>query len=263
MKIKLGNFRTVFLKNFYLISFIYSISFVLSGCFPLDEMQSFTQTPALSKIENPYALGIDEVNLPVHVNEASKPKIGSLWREGAKAFFKDQRAAKKGDLLLVNINMKNIANWYDSSEMKRDSKVSATLENFVKKFNPITSSFPPNPVIFDPANAIKSATKPQTKGEGKITHNFTINGMKVPAIVIQVLPNGLMLVFGSREMRFNRSKERIVVMGIANPANITADNIIEFERLAEARFIKAGQGDIDDVIRTPFLQEFVNKFWPL
>ena len=139
----------------------------------------------------------------------------------------------------------------------------ATLNNVIRQFNKKTSSTNPSKVLFDPANAINASTKPDFKGEGKMKHNFSLSGLKIPAIIMQVLPNGLLVVYGSREMRFSKSKERLVVLGIANQANINADNIIDFERLAESRLIRYGQGDMEGSTKVPLLTQAVNKIWPV
>lgn len=244
---------------------IFLFSAILSGCKEsVEEGLSLNSSPALSKIENPYKLGFKDIDLPMEVESGpEKKEVGSLWRNGAQTFFKDQRASRKGDIVLVSINLNNKLNWNDSFDSKKDSKVQATLNNVIRQFNKKTSSTNPSKVLFDPANAINASTKPDFKGEGKMKHNFSLSGLKIPAIIMQVLPNGLLVVYGSREMRFSKSKERLVVLGIANQANINADNIIDFERLAESRLIRYGQGDMEGSTKVPLLTQAVNKIWPV
>lgn len=234
--------------------------FLLCGCIEvLDKIQEVGSTPPLARIQNPYDVGYEPIDMPMPTPQNNeKKRVGSLWKDGAKSFFKDQRASKKGDIVLVSVDMKNSAQWSDSTKTTKSSKVTSALNNLITQFNGSTSV----PPTFNPAKIVDAKNDPTSKGDARIKHDFTIGGMKIPAIIVQILPNGLMVVFGSREIRFHKSKERIVVMGIANQSNINADNVIPFERLAEARLIKAGQGDMEDAMRMPLLQEFMNKLWP-
>jgi len=74
-----------------------------SGRSGLTRFFSSRPAPAMSEIQNPQtAKGYKPVSLPMPAKAAQEDsKANSLWLSGSRAFFKDQRANKVGDLLTV------------------------------------------------------------------------------------------------------------------------------------------------------------------
>jgi flagellar L-ring protein precursor FlgH len=239
---------------------LFFVFLLLAGCHErVADIGTIDSSPSLSRIQNPYEVGFEAVDLPVDIKDQPKKEVGSLWRSGAQTFFKDQRASKKGDLVLVKINLKNDATWKDSFNSTKNTEMISSVNDFIRQFNPKTNSS--GQTIFDPSHVLKAVSKPKHTSNGEMKHNFSVQ-INMPAIVVQVLPNGLMVLFGSREMRFSKSKERLVLMGVANQSDISANNVIDFERLAESRLLRYGQGDMENAVKTPLLYKAVMQVWP-
>src|ERR1700704_4037264 len=74
------------------------------GCSALDRFASLGEKPALTAIENPTAQpGYKPVQMPMPKPEAVSYNANSLWRNGSRAFFRDQRGARGGDILTVTV----------------------------------------------------------------------------------------------------------------------------------------------------------------
>ena len=85
---------------------------VASGCSAVDRLSQIGETPKLNAIENPTAQpGYKPVSLPMPKPELVSYNPNSLWRNGSRSFFKDQRAHQIGDLLTVTVNITDQANF--------------------------------------------------------------------------------------------------------------------------------------------------------
>src|ERR1700682_6493787 len=87
------------------------VSIAGGGCSSIDRLSQIGEQPKLSSIDNPTAQpGYKPVQMPMPKPEAVSYNANSLWRNGPRAFFKDQRAARIGDLLTVTVNITDKAN---------------------------------------------------------------------------------------------------------------------------------------------------------
>src|SRR3984893_8547152 len=83
-----------------------SIVSVAGGCSSIDRLSQIGEQPNLSSIDNPTAQpGYKPVQMPMPKPEAVSYNANSLWRNGSRSVFKDQRAHPIGDLLTVTANI--------------------------------------------------------------------------------------------------------------------------------------------------------------
>ena len=82
-------------------------------------------------------------------------------------------------------------------------------------------------------------------GNGDINRSEQIN-LSVPAVVTGVLPNGNLVIKGSQEVRVNFELRQLTIAGIARPSDISRDNTIAYDRIAEARIAYGGRGRITE-----------------
>src|SRR5437588_11200713 len=95
-----------------LIGALLAFGNVASGCSAIDRLSQIGETPKLNAIENPTAQpGYKPVSMPMPKPEAVSYNANSLWRNGSRSFFKDQRAHQIGDLLTVTVNITDQANF--------------------------------------------------------------------------------------------------------------------------------------------------------
>src|SRR5207237_9748180 len=84
---------------------------IASCCSSIDRLSQIGEKPKLTEIENPTTQpGYKPVQMPMPKPEQASYNANSLWRNGSRAFFKDQRAARIGDLLTVTVNITDKAN---------------------------------------------------------------------------------------------------------------------------------------------------------
>ena len=95
-----------------------------------------------------------------------------------------------------------------------------------------------------PANNIVDISSNTTaSGSGNINRNETIN-LRIAALVVQMLPNGNMVVAGRQEVKVNQELRELRVAGIIRPQDIATNNTIPYDKIAEARISYGGDGSI-------------------
>src|ERR1700710_2742073 len=104
---------------------------VASGCSSIDRLSKMGEQPKLAAIENPTSQpGYKPVQMPMPKPETASYNANSLWRNGSRAFFKDQRAARLGGLLAVPVNIPDKANIANETQRSRTAKVDSGIPDF-------------------------------------------------------------------------------------------------------------------------------------
>lgn len=216
--------------------------------------------PQLAPMGYPTALvPINQQIQPAAAGQAAQPaSANSLWRAGARAFFIDQRAAKVGDILTVQIDIDDSATTSNSSSSSRSSGSNLGVPHFFGFENSIGKVFPES---YDPSNMIGTESEHSNSGSGAITRKEQIT-LTIAAVVTQMLPNGNMVIQGTQEVRTNNEVRQLTVSGIVRPEDITSQNTIRHTQIAEARINYGGRGDQSRVQKTPGGQALVERFSP-
>ena len=106
---------------------------------------------------------------------------------------------------------------------------------------------------------IDSATS--NSGTGTIDRDETIQ-LKVAAVVSQVLPNGNLVLHGRQEVRVNFEVRELQIAGIIRPEDITSENTISYEKVAEARISYGGRGHMTDFQQPRYGQQVLDIIFP-
>src|SRR4029450_97734 len=111
---------------------LFAITALASGCSSVDRLSQIGEQPKLTAIENPTAQpGYKPGQMPMPKPEVASYNANSLWRNGSRAFFKDQRAARVGDLLTVTVNITDKANLQNETQRSRTAKEASGVSAFV------------------------------------------------------------------------------------------------------------------------------------
>lgn len=176
----------------------------------------------------------------------------SIWNGGRADIFSDPRAAKIGDVVTVNIAINDRATFGNVTDRSLDSQVDAGFD-FKLAVNNKTSELKPQ---------FTSSALSSTKGEGTTDRSEKIR-LSVAAVVTDVLPNGNLIVSGSQEVRVNFELRLLNVAGIVRPRDISKDNTISYDKVAEARISYGGRGRIMEVQQPAIGQQIYDWFKPL
>jgi flagellar L-ring protein precursor FlgH len=198
----------------------------------LSRLSEMGREPSLSPIANPQDAQ-PKVTMPMPRPEPERAGA-SLWRTGARAFFKDQRANQIGDVVTVVISVSDNASLSNSSTRGRTANDGANISGlFGYDPSSIVGRLPGG------QNAIGTPGQQGSAGTGNL--------LGVAAVVTQVLPNGNLVLYGTQEVRVNYEARQLQVTGVARPSDILSDNTIRHDRLAEARVAYGGRGTLSDL----------------
>jgi flagellar L-ring protein precursor FlgH len=231
----------------------------LGACNMASRLANVGSEPELSRIENPtLQRDYQPVSLPMPAPEQVTRHANSLWRPGARQFFKDQRARKVGDILTVNVAINEKAELSNSTERSRTASEAAKLPKFLGYEASLGRILPQ---AVDPTSLVDLGSDSGSKGSGKVQRDETVNA-KVAAIVTQVLPNGNLVIQGRQEVRVNYEMRHLLVSGVVRPEDITATNTVNHTQIAEARIAYGGRGVISDVQQPRYGQQLFDIIFP-
>src|SRR5947209_5426756 len=118
--------------RFVRIAALLALPALAGGCAAVDRLSQIGEQPKLTAIENPTAQpGYKPVQMPMPKPEVASYNANSLWRNGSRAFFRDQRAARVGDLLTIIVNITDKANIANETQRSRTSKEDSGITVFV------------------------------------------------------------------------------------------------------------------------------------
>ena len=176
----------------------------------------------------------------------------------ARAFLKDQRAARVGDIVTVTIQISDKAEMTNTSKRSRNNKEAAGLPSFLG-YESSLNAILPNAV--NPASLIDLNSNAANEGVGSVKRDETIN-LRVAAIVTQILPNGNMVIHGRQETRVNFEVRDLQIAGVIRQEDITSDNSVRYDKIAEARISYGGRGHITDVQQPRYGQQVLDILMP-
>ena len=234
--------------------------FGLGACSNIVErVTSVGEAPDLAPIENPVLEPeYKPISLPMPAPETPHRHPNSLWRTGARGFFLDQRAREIGDIPTVFIDIEDEANIDNSTRRTRDNEEDASFSGFFGYESNLSQVFPEG---IDPDTIVDLSRESDIEGTGEINRTEEIN-LRVAAIVTQVLPNGNLVIQGTQEVRVNFEVRELRVLGVVRPEDISADNTVRHDQIAEARITYGGRGQITDVQQPPYGQQLFDIFYP-
>jgi flagellar L-ring protein precursor FlgH len=245
-----------FLPRFSVIGLL---AMSLGGCAAADRLANVGRPPALSAIEDPTAQpGYKPVRMPMPMPQPVAFASNSLWRQGSRAFFKDQRARQVGDLVTVRVKVTDQAQINNSTSRSRKNAENMGFEGLFGAETQITKILPEGTSAEALVN-VDSDSSSQGSGSIRRSEQLVTN---VAAVVTQILPNGNMVVEGKQEIRVNFEVRELIVAGVVRPEDIEADNTVDSTKIAQARIAYGGRGQITDVQQPRYGQQVMDIILP-
>lgn len=231
----------------------------LAGCNALSRLAEVGTEPTLTDIQNPVSRpNYRPVSMPMPAPISVARSPNSLWRPGARAFFKDLRASEVGDIVQVVIDIDDKAEIDNATVRSRANSEDAqtpALFGFEASLDQIL------PEAIDPTDLLELSSASSSNGTGTIDRTESIE-IKLAAVVSQVLPNGNLVIHGRQETRVNFEIRELQIAGVIRPQDITNINTVAFENIAEARVAYGGRGHISDVQQPRYGQQIIDIIFP-
>jgi flagellar L-ring protein precursor FlgH len=178
---------------------------------------------------------------------------GSLFSEqSAIVLFSDKKAARIGDLITIVLSEQTVSNKSASVDVSKESDISLPAPTLLGapvtwKGNPIDTSVSAQRDFAGAADADQS---------NSLRGNITV-------AVMDVWPNGTLVVRGEKWMTLNRGAELIRISGLVRPDDVSSDNEVLSTKIANAQITYTGSGELAASQKMGFLSRFFNSgYWP-
>jgi flagellar L-ring protein precursor FlgH len=228
----------------------------LSGCGALTRLSEVGRPPTMTPSADPTkAPDWRPMSLPMPARQPPPNEANALWRSGSRAFFKDQRAAQVGDVITIVVSMTDTATLNNVTTATRASSESAGLPNFFGM-----ETLMPKAIV-DPSKLLSASSGNSNVGTGQIQRNEAVT-LSVAGVVTQVLPNGNLVVAARQEFRVNDELRTIQVTGVIRTQDITSENTVQSNQIAEARIEYGGRGQLTDIQAPRWGQQMMDILLP-
>lgn len=247
--------KTVKLKNITLFSLA---AIVITGCSahapkPVEEFTA--RAPAIQYDMND--IRGDYRRKPMATSHMNAQET-SLWTSSPQSLFGDRRASQTGDILTVLVEIDDKAEIANSVTDAR-----ATTENFgVNAFFGLPQLI--NKGLPDGASLSPAVDLNRTRnlsGDGTISRGEKIT-LRLAVQVIDVLPNGYLQLSGQQKIMVNNEIRHLQVSGLIRTQDISRQNVITYDKIADARIYYGGTGQVTDSVKPRIGNKIVNKLIP-
>lgn len=239
-----------------------TIALALSGCGAAGRLKQVGKPPKLSAMET---VGVPEIEPSLAMPpdratrdgspDSSPAASASLFRNGAGALFRGQRATRMGDILTIRINIADKADIGNNTSRTRGGSESGGVGQLLG-IEPIKKI-----LGADAGKTLETNSTSRFGGGGTTARSETIN-MTMAGIVTQVLPNGNLMIRARQEVRVNFEMRELILTGLIRPEDIARDNSIQHSQIAEARVIYGGRGQLTDAQQARWGQQIYDALFP-
>jgi flagellar L-ring protein precursor FlgH len=228
----------------------------LSGCGKLGDVGRAPDFTGLEGSGQHYAMY--SATLPEDLAAATPSDASSLWTAGTDSLFGDRRAAQRGDILTVVIEIDDSASISNSSDRDRSGSQEAGLPQLFGIPQRIDEKLPPGASMADAFEMESSST---FSGSGSVQRQEELT-LRIAATVVEELPNGVLRIEGQQEVRGNYELRELIVTGFVRPIDISRQNEITYDKIAGARVSYGGRGQISDFQQPTYGQQVADIVLP-
>lgn len=236
----------------YVLSWLACLS--LMACDPLSEVgRAPGFTPPDASIEH---AALYRVPLPEEAEGQETP--ASLWSSGERSLLGDRRASKQGDILTVVIEIDDSAQISNSTARGRNGTVAMPGPSLFGVPQAIDRRLPGELGLAAGADVQGSS---DFSGTGSVSRNEQLT-LRVASTVVERLPNGVVRIEGRQEVRVNHELRELLVTGYVRPEDISRQNEVSYDRIANARISYGGRGIISNVQQPRYGQQILEIVAP-
>jgi flagellar L-ring protein FlgH len=229
------------IKQNYLQLTLIGIAFMFTGCLAQEKENVRPDNIVVPQIAKP------------------QPAAGSIWpgENTNNLIFSDKKARYVNDIVTIIISETAVGGNKASTNTSRDASTSAAITALLGIDNSILASN----ANMGGEISLGGTSANSLKGTGDTSRSSTLSA-SISARVLKVFDNGNLLIEGKRQLTVNAEDQYLVITGIVRPEDITANNTVASQYIADARILYTGNGVINDKMRPGWLTRVVDWVWP-
>jgi flagellar L-ring protein FlgH len=223
------------------LSLIAFIALIFSGCAASNarvndptDVRGFAESAALQK-------------------QAPNSGEGSLWTSNGyrSDLFRDLKARFVNDVVTIRVVESTQAVASADANNSRDTKASAGFDHL----------FGAEKLISELPTLVSGQGNSSFEGKGSTSRETALE-TNLTARVVQVLPNGYLVVEGMREVRVNNESQSVYLTGVVRPEDITPRNVVYSSAVAQMSVRLQGRGDVSKPINPGWLYKILTGILP-
>lgn len=222
-------------------------------------VQNIGQAPDLSpNMANEEHRAMLTPSLPAYDTSTRRIDQASLWSGERQSLLGDRRALTRGDILTVVIEIDDRAEISNSTDRSRSGSESLGIPQLFGIPQRLDNELPEGASL---ADAVSVNSSSQSQGDGSVTRREKLT-LRVAATVVEELPNGVLGIQGTQEVRVNFELRELLVSGFVRPEDISRQNEITYDKIASARISYGGRGQITDMQQPRYGQQAADILLP-
>lgn len=229
---------------------------LLGACGRMDHLgKAPSFTPAN---ETPEHVAMLYQGLPAQTQTRRTVDGASLWSGSQQSLLGDRRAIKRGDILTVVIEIDEEAEISNDTQRSRSGSETLNMPQLLGLPQRLDRKLPEGA---SSADAVELGSSSASGGKGSVKRSEKLE-LRVAATVVDVLPNGVLAISGTQELRVNFELRELLVTGYVRPQDISRQNEITYDKIASARVSYGGRGQITDVQQPRYGQQLLDVVLP-
>ena len=213
---------------------------LLPACTPLTDVGRAPPLSATVGTEAYHAMM--SAPFPATTDDRLLPEA-SLWAGGPQSLLGDRRATVRGDILTVVVEIDDSAEMSNSSQRSRSGSETMGIPSLLGIPQRLDRGAPEGASL---AEAVDLSSSGAFSGDGAVRRSERLT-LRIAATVLETLPNGILRIEGSQEVRVNHELRELVVSGYVRPQDISRQNEITYDKIAAARISYGGRGIVSQV----------------
>lgn len=185
-------------------------------------------------------------------------EAASLWTGAQGSLLGDQRAMARGDILTVVVEIDEQARISNTTSRSRSGSESLGIPQLFGIPQRAGAVLPAGARL---SNAVEFNSSSSADGDGSVRRNEQLT-LRIAATVLDALPNGVLSIAGTQEVRVNNELRELLVSGFVRPADISRRNEITYDKIAAARISYGGRGQISDMQQPRYGQQIADIVLP-
>lgn len=212
--------------------------------FACQRLEDVGRAPEFSPVESSdefYAMTTS--GMPVSGPGQRPNNEASLWSGSRGSLLGDRRASQRGDIMTVVIEIDDKAEISNTTGRARSGADTMGIPSLLGIPQRLNEQLPVGASL---ADAYGTSSSSSYSGNGSVSRNEKLT-LRVAVTITERLPNGVLRIQGSQEVRVNFEVRELIVTGFVRPEDISRQNEITYDKIAGARISYGGRGQITDV----------------
>lgn len=207
------------------------------------QMKAVTASSATRSAKDPAAGSLDEYLRTVHAESmANQPAAGAIWTDGSRfsRLSADVRALQPHDLVQVVVSEGLQSSTDGTVKGARSSSASSAVSALFQKLSSASAA----------QNLINMNAQSALNAQGQSENNSSLSTV-LGGEVIEVLPNGMLLIEAARQVEFSQQTQTVVLRGLVRPEDISQANRVLSTSISDLTLQVRGHGIVTDYTHRP------------